>query len=233
VEGIGALEDNPDGGRAAALLPVLVLDPDVLARRALTALVVAHGFDLAAAVGDAAAAIAVLRERRIGMLVTDIALPDMPLSALVTSVRRRRPGPLIAVVTGEDDGDVLAQVMRTGVDAILSKYAPPALLMLRLTAAVAGGLVLDENTAPPVVSWMRNRDDGGIVLPARERQVLELILQGHNARSAAHELGLAESTVKNHAAKAAARLGMRTSKEAAQEAGRRGLVAARGGRTQL
>ena len=67
--------------------------------------------------------------------------------------------------------------------------------------------------------------DLAVVLPAREREVLDLVLHGHSTRSAGGVLGLAESTVKSHAAKAAARLGMKSSRQAAAEASRRGLIA--------
>ena len=212
--------------RVESLLPVVVVEPDLLARRALAALVVSHGFHLAAATGDAGEAFDVIRSRAVGTLLTEIVLPDMTLAEFLTAARGTQPGVRTVVVTGEEDGNVLADVLRTGVDAILSKYSPPAALMLRLACVSPGGLLLDENTGPPVREWLRGQADGVLPLPRREREVLELVLQGHSVRSAARELGLAESTVKSHAAKAAARLGMRTSRDAAAEARRRGLVTA-------
>lgn len=211
---------------SGSLLPVVLVEPGDLARRALAALLVRSGYEVAAAVSNATDALVVLRDQRIGTLISEIALPDMPLREFVEEARRRRNDVRVVAITGEGDADVLAETLRVGVSAILSKYTSAAMLMTRLGMVFAGGLLLDEITSPPLLDWLRQRTgDEATVLPAREREVLELILQGHSTRSAARVLGLAESTVKSHAAKAAARLGMKSSKEAAREAGRRGLIA--------
>jgi DNA-binding CsgD family transcriptional regulator len=172
---------------AGALLPVVLIEPDDLARRALSSLLVANGFQLAGATAKAGPALEILREQHVG---------------------------------------VLGETLRAGVSAILSKYTHPQSLMYRLGTVFSRGLLLDEITGPPLLNWLRRETgDFELVLPAREREVLELLLQGHGIRSAANALGLAESTVKNHAAKAAARLGMTSSMPAAREAERRGLLA--------
>jgi two-component system nitrate/nitrite response regulator NarL len=214
------------GDTTGSLLPVLLVEPDGLARRALSALLTAYGFQLAGAVAQARDGLDLLREQHIGILFTEIALPDMPLGQFVAEARRRRGEMRVVAITGEGDADVLADTLRIGVSAILSKYTPPQVLMPRLGAVFTGGLLLDEITAAPLLAWIR-RETGSdtVVLPAREREVLELVLQGHSTRSAARVLGLAESTVKSHAAKAAARLGMKSSRQAAMEASRRGLIA--------
>lgn len=215
---------NP-GEHTGAILPIVLVEPDGLARRALAALLVTHGFQLAKALERGRPALETLREQHVGMLVSEISLPDMPFRELAEEARRRRADIRIVAVTGEGDADVLAETLRVGVSALLSKYSQPQALMARLGAVSSGGLLLDEITHPPLLAWLR-RETGGdeLVLPAREREVLELILQGHGTRSAAKILGLAESTVKSHAAKAAARLGMRSSRQAAAEASRRGLI---------
>ena len=164
---------------AGALLPVVLIEPDDLARRALSSLLVANGFQLAGATAKAGPAFEILREQHVGVLVTEIAIPDMAFREIVAEARCRRADIRIVAITG-----------------------------------------------PPLLNWLRRETgDFELVLPAREREVLELLLQGHGIRSAANALGLAESTVKNHAAKAAARLGMTSSKQAAREAERRGLLA--------
>lgn len=213
-------------GRAGRPLPVLLVEPDELARRALSSLLTAHGYDLAGAVSHGFAALEIIRRTHVGVLLTEIALPDLPFAEFVGEARQRRAAMQIIAITGEGDAGVLADTLRAGVGAILSKYTPPRVLMLRIESTFAGGLLLDEITSAPLLAWLRaETGQASVVLPRREREVLELILEGHSTRSAAQHLGLAESTVKSHAAKAAARLGMKTSKEAAVEAGKRGLIA--------
>lgn len=206
-------------------LPVLLLEPDGLARRAVETLLIAHGFHVVAAVGDGREAITISERHHVGILVTEIALPDMPFRAMLTAVRAARPAIRAVVVTGESDTAVLVETLHAGVTGILSKYTPPASLMLRIASTFRDGLILDEITGPVVLRGIAETGRTATALPEREREVLELVLAGCSTATIGRRLGLAESTVKSHAAKAAVRLGAKTSKEAAEKAARHGLVA--------
>ena len=64
-------------------------------------------------------------------------------------------------------------------------------------------------------------------LTEKEIAVLHLVAEGRTLHSVSRELNIAESTVKSHAAKAAARLGVRNSREAARIASSLGLLVAK------
>jgi DNA-binding NarL/FixJ family response regulator len=208
-----------------APLPTVLLEPDALARRAVETLLAAHGYPVVAAVACGQEALSVLQARQVGLLVTEIALPDLPLHELVRCARQGQAAIRIVVVTGEGDGDVLVDTLQAGVAGILSKYTPPGDLMPRVARTFNEGIILDEITGPAVRAALAGRNGDVPALPAREREVLELVHLGLSTAGISRRLGLAESTVKSHAAKAAARLGKRTSKEAAEAAARRGLLA--------
>lgn len=186
---------------------------------------VAHGFQVVAAVERGSEAIEVSERHHVGVLVTEIALPDMPFRVMLMGVRTARPAIRAVVVTGESDAAVLVETLRSGVAGILSKYTPPESLMLRIASTFRDGLILDEITGPVVLRGIAETGSTAPALPEREREVLELVLAGCTTATIGRRLGLAESTVKSHAAKAAVRLGVKTSKEAAEKAARHGLVA--------
>lgn len=58
--------------------------------------------------------------------------------------------------------------------------------------------------------------DGPDALSAREKQVLRLLLAGHDAKSSARELGLSVHTVNEHLREARRKLGVSSSREAAR-----------------
>jgi len=218
--GAHPFQRNPD-----QLLTALVVDPDPLIQRAVSSLLLAGGFLSVIAGGSGTEALALLQQSLIGVVVTEVTLPDMAFSRFVTQVGALQPAARVVALTAESDPCLLAESLRSNVVGLLSKYGNPQLLAGRVAATSGGGLILDEITAPQLMSGFRDVDIGfEPVLTAREREVLGLLLTGCTISAAAKRLRLAESTVKSHANKAATRLGMRSSREAAHEAKRRGLL---------
>lgn len=213
-----------DGIPVVAVLPVVVVDPDDLCRIAVTSLLVQAGMSVQAGVTSGGAALDVLGRERVGMLVTEIVLPDMALVDFLGQARSVQPWVKTIGFTGEHEPEVLGNALTLGLSGLFSKYDDPLLLGRRLRMAAAGGLVLDEITGRAVRDLLGCGGGYAPTLAIRERQVLSLIRDGHTARSAASKLYLSESTVKSHAAKAASRLGTRSSRQAAEKAWRLGLL---------
>jgi two-component system nitrate/nitrite response regulator NarL len=208
------------------LLPILVLEPDKVCRFAVTSLLSGGGMHVSGQVATATEAVELLHTDRFGVLVTEISLPDMSLPTLLATARSMQPWLGVVGLTGEHDAGVLEHALGHGLRGLLSKYASPAQLVRRINTAASGGLVLDEVTVNVLrdVLAARRAPVEGMVLTEREREVLTLIRAGHTTRSAASYLSLAESTIKSHAAKAASRLGVRSSQAAAEQAQLLGLL---------
>ena len=218
---------------SARLLPVLVVEDDRVCRLAVTSLLVQGGLPLVEPATSGRHALEILRQERVGILLTEVTLPDLALPTLLAEARAIQPWLQVVALTGEHDNDLLAHALSYGLCGLLSKYANPLQLARRIVAASVGGLVLDEITAAVIGALLsERRHAAAVVLTDREREVLSLLHEGHTARSAGRRLRLAESTVKSHAAKAATRLGVRSSREAAARAWQLGLLDAGVGSTE-
>jgi two-component system NarL family response regulator len=77
---------------------------------------------------------------------------------------------------------------------------------------------------PPSVQAILATRPAGPGLTPREHEVLTLIVRGYGNKQIAHELGIAEYTVKNHVKNILDKLGVQDRTEAATAALRRGLV---------
>jgi DNA-binding NarL/FixJ family response regulator len=163
------------------------------------------------------------RDRGVGVLVTEIVLSGTTITELAERVRSTRPNLRIVVLTSEEDPRALGRAVEAGACAVLSKFSDPAATVARVGATTRGGLLLDEITAPLVLAGAR-REEPEIYLTEKEVAVLNLVAEGRTLYAVSRELNVAESTVKSHAAKAAARLGARNSREAARIARNLGLL---------
>jgi two-component system response regulator DesR len=204
----------------------VLLDPDRLTRLAMAALLGSCGLPVGHNTEDPVEAERSCQERGVGVLVSELVLPGTTLTELAARVRAARPNLRIVVLTSEEDPSGLVRAVEAGACAVLSKFSDPAATVARVAATSRGGLLLDEITAPLVLGGA-HRAEPAVHLTEKEAAVLNLVAEGRTLHAVSRELNVAESTVKSHAAKAAARLGARNSRDAARIAANLGLLVAK------
>jgi PAS domain S-box-containing protein len=137
VEPAAQPEPPPRGGSERVLL--VEDDPLVLATSARA--LESHGYRvLRARSGDEA--LAVVREQRVDLLVSDVVMPRMPGPTLAREVDRLCPGMPILFVSGYTAGSALGVVLRERGDAFLPKPYTPRTLAAKVRE------VLDRAAAP-------------------------------------------------------------------------------------
>jgi DNA-binding NarL/FixJ family response regulator len=198
------------------LLPTLVVEPDPLARRAVAALAV-HAFGgSTVSVADAAAAAEALDARVFGAVLVERSSIEV-----ITQARAREARVVSALLVSEVNRDVVFSALRAGVSAVVCCLGDPGAVVPKLRCALNGGLYLDD----AVRSVLTDGPAPSVVeLSPREAQVLSAVAAGEDLQAVASRLGIGVSTAKSHAAKAAAKLGTRSSREAARVARSNGLL---------
>jgi len=204
------------------LWSTVVLEPNPLARFAIQALLAQASLRIAHAGDDADEAVQRCLDADAGVFLTELVLPQRNFFKITGRLLSARPQLRIVVFTWEQDGALLRQARDAGACAILSKYSEPENLGTKIAATRRGALLLDETTTPLILGTSETTR-----LPAlsdREIDVLRMLDQGSKMTTISRTLGLADSTVKSHAAKAAAKLRVTNSKDAVREARRLGLL---------
>lgn len=145
--------------------------------------------------------------------------------------------PAIVILTDDDDGTRLTDLIDAGVRAVLPRNAPGAEIAAAVTAAAAGLLALapdwargfanagrsawnPEATAPAPSS----RNGSSQTLSARELEVLRMLSEGLANKQIAARLGISEHTVKFHVGSVFTKLGASTRAEAVMIGARQGLI---------
>ena len=181
---------------------VFVVDDDLAVREALDSLLRSAGFDvlLFATAQDFLAA----REPEAsGCLVLDVNLPGVNGLELQQQLLRAAIPLPIVFITGHGAVPTTVRAMKAGAVEFLTKpFDPDALI-----AAVREALALDSTARArrEEVAALRRRY---ALLTAREREVLELVVEGRLNKQIAASLGTAEQTVKVHRAHITKKLGV-------------------------
>lgn len=186
---------------------VLVADDHLFYREGVRALL--QGTPEIEVVGEAATgdeAIAKAEQLQPDVILMDIKMPG--LNGIEATRRSLATSPHIAVlvVTMFDDDDSVFAAMRAGARGYLLKDADQAELIQAVRAVSRGQAIFSPAIAQRMIHYFSSlpahrpalRSAPFPQLTDREREVLDLIAQGHNNTTIAHRLTLSIKTVQNH-----------------------------------
>ena len=188
----------------SAALRVLVVDDQQLLRRGLIMLFgTVEGVDVVAQAAHGDEALAVLRAKRIDVVLADAKMPVMDGIELVRQCARSHPGIPVLVLTTFDEPDIVRGAIAAGAAGFLLKDTSVESLADAVRAVADGGLVIDPRVARLAFTTDGSRREGNespvlAVLTPTERKVASLVAEGLTNQAIAARMVLAEGTVKNH-----------------------------------
>lgn len=143
---------------------------------------------------------------KIGGDVPDVVLSDIGLPGIsgiegARILKERYPNLTILMLTVYDDDERIFDALCAGACGYLLKRTAPARLLESLKEAVQGGSPMSPEIARRVVVLFReirppDRDD--CKLTPHELRLLKLLVEGHNYKTAASQLGVSYNTVCFH-----------------------------------
>jgi FixJ family two-component response regulator len=167
---------------------VFVVDDDDSLRRALERLLRAEGYTVEG-FASAEAYLARAAHEGPGCLLLDLALPGIDGLALHARLARDAEALPVVFLSGHADIPASVRAMKLGAIDFLTKPADDKVLLAAVRAALARRAVqLDGHSRLAALS-------------EREREVMNLIVQGLRNRQIAAQLGITERTVKAHRAR--------------------------------
>jgi two-component system response regulator NreC len=137
--------------------------------------------------------------------VMDIAMPNLTGPEATCQIRRRFPRTQVVILTMHESQHYLMQIIKVGAVGCVLKRAAGTELVAAVRAAVRGesyfspaiaSLLLDDYRAR-----LRHQDaDEWSGLTDREREVLQLVAEGHTSQEIADLLTLSIKTIQTHRA---------------------------------
>lgn len=177
------------------------------------------GFQVVATAANGIEAIAMIRKHRPACAVLDLSMPGANGLEVFLEARRWSPETRIAIVTGNTQPAIFAQLVEAGVEGIFLKNSPPEKICASLSRIAAGARVI----APEVSSLMGEAGQGED-LTAREIEVLHGIARGQSNREIAEVLGLSPKTVDSHRTSLMRKMAVNSTASLLVAAMRRGLI---------
>ncbi len=135
------------------------------------------------------------------VVLVDIGLPRMQGDEGIQILKERYPNLLLIALTVFDDDEQIFNAICAGASGYLLKKTPPSKLLESLKEAMGGGAPMSPEVASRVVALfraVRPPYQADYRLTSQETDLLKLLVEGHNYKTAAAEMNVSISTISYH-----------------------------------
>lgn len=159
--------------------------------------------------------------------LVDIGLPGMSGIEGMRLLKDRHGDLLMLMLTVYNDDERIFDALCAGACGYLLKNTPPARLLASLEEVVMGGSPMSPEIARRVVTLFRDirpPEKSDYQLTPHETRLLKLLVDGHNYKTAAKELGVSVNTISFHMRRIYDKLQVHSKSEAVSKALRNHLI---------
>jgi len=208
---------------------ILLVDDHTLFRSGLKALLQRQpDFDIVGEAADGLEGVKLAEQLKPDVVLLDLDMPVMHGRDALSQILVTQPQLAVLMLTVSEDGEDLAECMKSGARGYLLKNINADFLLSSIRRAVDGDSVLSPEMTAKLVARLRApaaepRNQELDSLTPRERETLSYLASGASNKEIARALDLAESTIKVHVQNILRKLGLSSRVQAAVYAVEHGL----------
>lgn len=208
----------------ADLIKVILVDDHTIVRRGLAALLQMGGnYTVVAEADDGEAALRLADEVMADVMILDLSMPRLNGLETTRRLKRQQLHLPILVLSMYDDEAFVMQALQAGASGYILKRSLEDELFQALDAVLAGERFVSA-TLNLLVSELLAEETAVTELTPREREILQLIAEGHNTAEIAELLTISPHTASRHRANLMQKLDAHTQAGLVRTAIEQGLV---------
>jgi len=186
-------------------------------------------FELLDVVEDGRALVAAAKKLRPDVIVADVTMPHLNGLDALALLKRDNPAVKVVFLTMHKDVTYARRALDLGASGFVLKHSAPAELIGAIRSALAGQTYLTPALAGDVLQAIK-RDPEQAGNPAarltpRQREILQLLAEGHSAKAIGAALDISPRTVEFHKYQMMETLGLHATAELVHFAIKHGIVA--------
>jgi DNA-binding NarL/FixJ family response regulator len=159
--------------------------------------------------------------------LVDIGLPGMSGIEGLRLLREKYPSTTLIMLTVYEDDERIFEALCAGACGYLLKKTPPARLLEYLKDVTSGGSAISPEVARRVIDLFRSvrpPEKADYNLTPHEMRLLQLLMEGHNYKTAAAAMGVSFNTIAFHMKNVYQKLHVHSKSEAVAKALRNKLI---------
>lgn len=212
------------------MIRIIIAEDHNLVRQGIRALLEQSGE--VQVVGEAATgqeAVQLTKEFQPDVVVMDLSMPRMDGAQAAERILEMNLSTQIIILSMHADTTMVQQLLRRGVKGYLLKDAVTEELMLAVRSVSQGKMFLSPTISDTVMTMLLSppdaeADSAADLLTPREREVLQLVAEGHTNNSIADTLSISVKTVEKHRANVMTKLEVNDLASLIREGIKQGLI---------
>ncbi len=161
-----------------------------------------EGTEVVADMGDGLEAVKYVQTDTPDLVLMDIAMPGLNGLDATARILRESPSTRVILLSMHANEEYLQQALQVGASGYLLKGAELAELELAIRTVAKGERYLTPAVAKYAIDAYREKTEGPVgplaKLSMRQREILQLIAEGHTTKDIAQRLNLSVKTVETH-----------------------------------
>ena len=187
-------------------------------------------WEVVAEAGDGREAVKKVLEQQPDVAILDIGMPLLNGIEATRQIVKRAPTVRVLILSMHSDEAYITQALQAGAKGYLLKDSADTDLIRGVTDVAAGKSFFSPAVAKVMLDdYVRHLADKGIVdrydaLSEREREIFQLVAEGHSNKAIAELLSISPATVETHRAHLLQKLDLHNTAEVVLYAVRRGVI---------
>ena len=206
---------------------ILIADDHGVVAEGLKSLAEAEpGIEVVGIVSDGREAVKHAKDSRPDVIVMDMSMPELNGADATRAILQNDPSCRVIVLSMYAEREYVRRALKAGAAGYIVKRSAAKEVVEAIRAVYAGQRYLSARIADVVIDDYAGdeRDDPLARLSAREREVLQLLAEGHTGAQIAERLSLSQKTVETYRARLVEKLGIRDVAGLVRFAIQRGIV---------
>lgn len=189
-----------------------------------------HDWEVVAEAGDGRDAVKKVVEHEPDVAILDIGMPLLNGIEATRQIVKRAPTVRVLILSMHSDEAYITQALQAGAKGYLLKDSADVDLIRGVTDVAAGRSFFSPAVAKVMLDdYVRHLANKGIVdrydaLSEREREIFQLVAEGHGNKAIAELLSISPATVETHRAHILQKLDLHNTAEVVLYAVRRGVI---------
>lgn len=185
-------------------IKLLLVDDDPLVRRSLRMLFELHDISVVGEATNGEEALEAVAAQKPTMVLMDVNMPKIDGIRAARIIKSKHPGIQVIILTVSNQHDKVVQAIRDGCSAYVLKDSSPEQLIEIVESVAEGRYFVDTAIANDLLVNLvqgtphHQTQKESSLLTIREKEVLQLIVNGHSNKEIASKLSITLRTVKAH-----------------------------------
>jgi DNA-binding NarL/FixJ family response regulator len=193
-------------------LRILLADDHALVRAGIRVLLESlEGVEVVGEASDGHETLRLIGEQHPDLALLDISMPGLNGLEATARAAKEYPRTRVIVLSMHADDEYVYRAFRAGAAGYLLKNADRRELELAVRAVARGEVWLSPAVSKKVIAAIsggKHLEDPVEVLTPRQREILQLVAEGHSTKEIAQRLDLSVKTVESHRSQLMERLGI-------------------------